>query len=90
MLMAPRTRKILRFCFFGDGQSSLSDRIAVFAAWCLALAILFFNAFFRLLFEDGNLLIRGVATLILAAPLWWLYSRARARCSPGDSRGRAP
>ena len=76
-MAAPGTWKILRSCFVGDGRSSLADRVAVLAAWCLALAILFFNAFFRLLFEDGNLLIRGVSTLILAAPLLWLYTRAK-------------
>ena len=89
-MAAPATLQILRFCFFGDGRSSLADRVAILAAWCLALAILFFNAFFGVLFEDGNLLIRAVPTLILAVPLGWLYSRASARCSPGDSRGRAP
>ena len=42
-----------------------------------ALAILFFNAFFGLLLEDGNLLIRSVGTLILSAPLLCLYARAK-------------
>jgi hypothetical protein len=37
----------------------------------------FFNAFFPLLLPDGNLLLRGVGTLILAAPLMWLYARAK-------------
>ena len=76
-MAAPGTGRILRFCFFGDGRSSLADRVAVLAAWCLTLAVLFFNAFFRLLFEDGNLLIRGVPTLILGAPLLWLYARGK-------------
>jgi hypothetical protein len=36
-----------------------------------------FNAFFGLLLPDGNLLLRGVGTLILSAPLLWLYARAK-------------
>ena len=39
--------------------------------------MLVFNAFFGLLLKDGNLLIRGVGTLILAAPLLYLYARAK-------------
>ena len=76
-MTAPDTREVLRFCFLGGGRSSLADRTAVFAAWCLTLAMLLFNAFFWLLFEDGNLFIRGVGTLILAAPLVFLYARGR-------------
>jgi hypothetical protein len=56
---------------------SLADRVAALSVWCLTLAILFFNTFFRLLLEDGNLLIRGVGTLILAAPLLGLYARGK-------------
>lgn len=78
-MVAPTRRDVLRVCFFGDGGGSLADRVAVFAAWCLTLVILAFNALFRTLFEDGNLLIRGVCTLILAAPLFGLYARARAK-----------
>ena len=74
---APGKGEILRFCFFGDGRPSLVDRVAIVAAWCLALAVLSFNAFFPLLFSDGNLLIRGVPTLILSAPLLALYLRGK-------------
>ena len=56
------------------------------SAWCLTLTILFFNAFFGLLLPDGNLLIRGVATLILSAPLLWLYARAKRSVLPGELR----
>jgi|KBSMisStandDraft_5_1062788.scaffolds.fasta_scaffold3008146_1 hypothetical protein len=78
MLMAsPGTWEVLRFCFSGGGRSSLADGVAVLSAWCLTLAVLFFNAFFGLLFPDGNLLIRGVGTLILSAPLLCLYARAK-------------
>jgi hypothetical protein len=77
VMAAPGTWEVLRFCFSGGGRSSLADSVAVLSAWCLTLAILVFNAFFRLLLEDGNLLIRGVATLILSAPLVWLYGRAK-------------
>ena len=76
-MAAPGTREVLRFCFFGGGRSSLADGVAVVSAWCLTLAILVFNAFFGLLLEDANLLIRGVGTLILAAPLLCLYARAK-------------
>ncbi len=62
--MLDRVRgEVLRFCFFGDGRRSPADRVAALCVWCLTLAVLFFNAFFGLLFEDGNLLIRGVCTL---------------------------
>jgi hypothetical protein len=74
---APTTREILHFCFFGDQRRSLAGRVAVLFAWCLTLAILFFNAFFRLLLEDGNLLVRGVCTFIMSAPLLWLYGRGK-------------
>lgn len=73
----PGAREVLRFCYFGDGRSSLADRVAVLSMWCVTLAIVFFNVSFRLLFEDGNLLIRGVATLVLSAPLLWLYARGK-------------
>ena len=76
-MAAPGTWEVLRFCFSGGGRSSLADGIAVLSAWCLTLAIIFFNAFFGLLLEDGNLLLRGAGTLILAAPLLWLYARAK-------------
>ena len=76
-MATPDAREVLRFCFFGDGQSSLADRVAVLCVWGLTLAIFFFNAFFRLLLEDGNLLIRAVCTLILSAPLLWLYARGK-------------
>ena len=61
----------------GGGRSSLADGVAVVSAWCLTLAVLVFNAFFGLLLKDGNLRIRGVGTLILAAPLLLLYGRAK-------------
>lgn len=77
LMAAPGSWEVLRFCFSGGGRSSLVDRVAVLSAWCLALSILAFNAFFRLLLEDGNLLIRGVGTLILSAPLLFLYARAK-------------
>lgn len=76
-MTAPGAWEALRFCFSGDGRNSLADGAAVLSAWCLSVAILFFNAFFRLLFEDGNLFIRGVGTLILFAPLLCLYARAK-------------
>ena len=76
-MTAPTTSEILRFCFFGDGRASLADRVAMLLVWSLALVILFFNAFFPLLLPDGNLLIRAVATLILAAPLLWLFARGK-------------
>jgi hypothetical protein len=74
---APRIWEVLRFCFSGGARRSLADGLAVLSAWCLTLAILFFNAFFGWLLEDGNLLIRGVGTLILSAPLLGLYVRAK-------------
>lgn len=77
VVAAPDTRDVLRFCFLGGGRSSLAHRSAVVAAWCLTLAILFFNAFFGLLFEDGNFFIRGVGTLILSAPLMGLHARGK-------------
>jgi hypothetical protein len=77
LVTAPDTREVLRFCFFRRGRGSLADRGAVVAAWCLTLAVLLFNAFFGLLFEDGNFFIRGVGTLILSAPLAWLYARGK-------------
>ena len=73
----PTRRDVLRFCFWGSWNRSLAGRIAVIAAWCLALGILCFNALFGLMFEDANLVIRGVPTLILAAPLVWLYFRGK-------------
>ena len=73
----PGTWEVLRFCFSGGGRNSLANGAAVLSAWCLTLAILFFNAFFGLLLPDGNLLLRGVGTLILSAPLLWLYARAK-------------
>ena len=73
----PSTWEVLRFCFFGDGRRSLADRVALLCVWCLTLAILFFNVFFGLLFPDGNLLIRGVCTLILFAPVLLLYARGK-------------
>ena len=76
-MAAPGTWEVLRFCFSGGGRSSLADGVAVLSAWCLTLAILVFNAFFGLLLKDGNLLIRGVGTLILSAPLLCLYARAK-------------
>lgn len=76
-MAAPDTWEVLRFCFSGGWRRSLVDSVAVLSAWCLTLAILFFNAFFRLLLEDGNLLIRGVGTLLLSVPLLCLYARAR-------------
>ena len=77
LMTAPGTWKALRFCFSGGGRGSLADGVAVVSAWCLALAILVFNVFFPLLLEDGNLLLRGVGTLILSAPLLCLYARAK-------------
>ena len=77
LMAAPGAWEALRFCFCGGGRSSLADGVAVLAAWCLTLAILVFNAFFGLLLPDGNLLLRGVGTLILSAPLLCLYARAK-------------
>jgi hypothetical protein len=76
-MAAPGTWEVLRFCFSGGGRNSLADGVAALSAWCLTLAILSFNAFFRLLLDDGNLVIRGVGTLILSAPLLCLYARAK-------------
>jgi hypothetical protein len=76
-MAAPGTLEILRVCLFGSGRSSLVERLAVLTAWCFTLAVLLFDALFRLLLEDGNLLIRGVGTLILCAPLVFLYARAK-------------
>jgi hypothetical protein len=76
-MAAPGTWDVLRFCFSGGGRSSLADGVAVLSAWCLTLAILVFNAFFGLLLPDGNLLLRGVGTLILSAPLVWLAADSR-------------
>ena len=76
-MAAPSTWEVLRFCFSGGRRGSLADGVAILSAWCLALAILLFNAFFGLLLTDGNLLIRGVVTLILFAPLLCLYARAK-------------
>jgi hypothetical protein len=76
-MAAPGTWEVLRFCFSGRGRTSVADGVAVLSAWCLTLAILAFNAFFGLLLPDGNLLLRGVGTLILSAPLLWLYARAK-------------
>jgi len=74
---APTRAEILRFCFFGDGRRSPLDRLAVVAAWCVAIAVLSFNASFPLLFSDGNLLIRAVGTLVLSAPMLGLYVRGK-------------
>ena len=79
--------EIVHWCLFGDGNCSLFDRVAIVATWCLALAVFFFNAFFPLLFEDGNLFIRGAGTLILSAPLLCLYVRGR-RALSGRRPGR--
>ena len=76
-MAAPGIWEVLRFCLSGGGHSSLADGVAVLAARCLTLAILAFNAFFGLLLPDGNLLLRGVGTLIISAPLLWLYARAK-------------
>ena len=76
-MTAPTTSEILRFCFFGDGRGSWADRVAMISVWSLTLVLLLFNAFFRLLLPDGNLLIRAVATLILGAPLLWLFARGK-------------
>lgn len=78
-MATPINWKVLRFCFFGDERRSLADHVAVFSAWCLTLAVFSFNASFGRVLEDGNLLIRGVCTLILSAPLLWLYARGRSR-----------
>lgn len=76
-MAAPRVREVLRFCFFGDGRGSWGDRAAILSAWCLALAVLLFNAFFGVVLEDGNLVLRGGGTLILSAPLLGLYARGK-------------
>jgi hypothetical protein len=76
-MAAPGTWDVLRFCFSGGGRNSLADGVAVVSAWCLTLAILVLNALFGLLMKDGNLLLRGVGTLILSAPLLCLYARAK-------------
>jgi len=76
-MTAPATSQVLRFCYFGNGRGSWADRAAMLSVWTLTLVILSFNACFRLLFPDGNLLIRGVATAILAAPLPWLFARGK-------------
>jgi hypothetical protein len=76
-MAAPGTWEVLRFCFTGGGRTSLAGGVAVLSAWCLTLAILVFNACFELLLPDGNLLLRGVGTLVLSAPLLWLYARAK-------------
>lgn len=76
-MTAPATSEVLHFCYFGDGRGSWADRAAMICVWILTLVLLFFNASFRLLFPDGNLLIRAVATLILAAPLLWLFARGK-------------
>ena len=73
----PGTWEVLRFYFSGGGRTSLADRVALLSAWCLTLAILVFNASFGLLRPEGNLLLRGVGTLIPSAPLLWLYARAK-------------
>lgn len=53
------------------------EALRALCCWCLTLAILVFNAFFGLLLPEGNLLLRGVGTLILSAPLLWLYAQAK-------------
>ena len=61
----------LRFCF------SRAGRVAVVAAWFFAIAIVVFNGLFGILFRDGNLVVRGAPTLVLATPLFILYLRAK-------------
>jgi hypothetical protein len=73
----PGISEIFRFCFFGSGRRSVADAVAVSCAWGVTLAILFFNALFGVLLEDGNLLMRGVGTLVLFAPLLGLYARGK-------------
>jgi len=73
----PTPSQVLRSCYFGDGREALAGRLAVLAAWCLTVAILLLNVFFRIVLDDGNLLIRAVPTLVLAAPLGWIYSRRK-------------
>lgn len=91
---APRRAEVLRFCFFGEGRRSPFDLVTITGAWCFALAVLFFNALFPLLFSDGNLLIRGVVTLILSAPLLGIYVRGKRavalqkRAGPAAPPGR--
>jgi len=76
-MAAARTWEVLRFCFTGGGRRSRTDAVAALCAWLLLLGILAFNLYFGLMLKDGNLLIRGVPTLILLAPLLGLYARAR-------------
>lgn len=89
LMAAPGSWEVLRFCFSGGGRGSLADGVAVLSAWCLTLAILVFNAFFGLLLPDGNLLLRGVGTLILSAPLLWLYARAKRSVAQQTGRETA-
>ena len=77
LMAAPGTWEVLRFCFFGEGRSSLADRVAALCVWWLTLGILLFNALFGLLLKDGNLLVRGGGTLMMSAPLLWLYARGK-------------
>lgn len=87
-MSALTARDVLRFCFWEAWHRSVVWRVAVLVAWCSALAVLSFNASFRWLFEDGNLLIRGVCTLVLGAPLIGLYVLGRrALGAELDSRG---
>ncbi|MDQ2646543.1 MAG: hypothetical protein M3020_22225 [Myxococcota bacterium] len=79
-MSAPTTSEVLRCCFFGDGRGSRVELVARLGVWCLTLAILIFNALFRWLLPDGNLLIRGVATLLLAVPLLWLFGWGKRAC----------
>jgi hypothetical protein len=74
----PGISEVFRFCFLGSGRRSVADVVAVLCAWGLTLAILLFNALFGVLLEDGNLLIRGVGTLVLFAPLLGLYARGKS------------
>lgn len=76
-MAAPTTHEVLRACFFGYGRGTLVDRVAVVFAWCVAICVFLFNALFPILMEDGNLLIRAVFTLVLAAPLMALYAWRR-------------
>ncbi len=85
-MATPGTREVLRICFFGGPRLSPAGGVAVLAAWCFALAILLFNAFFGLLLPDANLFLRGAGTLILSAPLAWLYARAKRSVLKGEPR----
>ena len=53
-MAAPGTWEVLRFCFSGGGRSTGLGGVAVLSAWCLTLAILVLNAFFRLLLQRAS------------------------------------